>query len=185
MFRERWVVGFLLCFIMGIKGYKKLVKNKYYRQINERRKQEFLEEWNRTRYDDDEIDKRQNIIYENGLPSLIHLDLLHDKLWAIVVEPVDGFTHLSNEQGLREAVMRGDVYHVSICFDDDIKTPWQQKALVHLHRLYDWQTKHTFKIARFGGGLSAILDSSDSVYKEIVDLHRYGKYHYKDIHISL
>jgi hypothetical protein len=162
---------------MGIRSSKKRERDKAAAAA--------LRAWYRVRYDDDETYWRRKTKLRYGLPSRIHLELLHDNLWSIVVEPLEGFTHLSNEKGLREAAARGDVYHVSICFDNDIKTEWQQKALAHLHKLYDKPVEHTFQIDRVANGLSVELDKNDSVFKECYWLHKAGKYHYKDLHISM
>jgi hypothetical protein len=162
---------------MGIKGYKKKLEDKNQREA--------LEEYRRVRVDDDEMWNRKQTILQQGLTAMIHLEMIPDELWSIVLEPTKTFTHLMNDVGLDESYKRGDVYHVSICFDSDIRERWQQQALAHLHKLYDKPVEHTFRIARINKGLSANLSHDDEVFKEIRDLHRYGSYHYKDIHISL
>ena len=61
-----------------------------------------FEEWYRTRYDDKEMDERQQRILREGLHCKVSLKLLHGSLWAIVIDPSAGFTHLMTEAGLQE-----------------------------------------------------------------------------------
>ena len=142
-------------------------------------------EWYRTRYDDNEMWERKRQIYNHGLPSKIQLQLLGD-LWAIVVEPEEGFTHLSNEIGRQEAKDKGFVYHVSICFKSDIDQEWKKRYLRYLENLYGQPVYHSFQIAKITSGASAELDHEDSVYKNCYDLWKHGHYGYKsDLHISM
>ena len=149
---------------------------------------EINEEWYRTRFDDNEMWERKQQIYKYGLPSMIQLQLLHDNLWAIVVEPLEGFTHLSNETGRQEAMAEGYVYHVSICFKSDIDSEWKKQALKHLETLYKEPVYHSFYIANISKKAVAELDHDDSVYKECYDLWRWGRYGSEDgfgLHISM
>jgi len=109
-----------------------------------------------------------------------------NKMWGIVVEPLEGFTHLSNEIGQQEAAEKGEKYHVSICFAEDIDAEWKKKQLTHLLHLYGHPVKHTFHIARVTSGASVEISHDDSVYKNCIELFRSGYYKYKsDLHISM
>jgi hypothetical protein len=143
-------------------------------------------EWDRIRFDDNEMWYRKQNIISNGLPSTIQLKLLNDSLWAIVVEPAEGFTHLSNEVGQEEARERGDVYHVSICFNSDIDQQWKKQYLEYLQDTYGNPVQHTFLVTKITSGLTAELDPNDTVYKNCYDLWKYGWYGNKSgLHISL
>ena len=164
---------------------KHLPKGHLAKKYKQKEEQKANDEWHRTRFDSNETWRRQEHIREAGLPSTIQLRLLHGNLWAIVVEPKEGFTHLSNEVGLREAKERGDEYHVSICFKSDINAEWKKRNLEHLLRLYGHPTEHIFQITSFTYGMTAELSPHDTVYQAVKDLHTYGSYYYKDIHISM
>ena len=168
---------------------KQLPKGHLAKKHKQKEEREKRIEWDRTRFDDNEIQRRQDHILEVGLPSTIQLKLLHGdrhrNLWAIVVEPKEGFTHLSNEIGLREAKDKGEEYHVSICFASDIDREWKKRNLEHLLRLYGHPTDHTFQIYKFTSGMTADLSHWDSVYQEVKWLHESGYYNYKNIHISM
>ena len=144
-----------------------------------------FEEWYRTRYDDKEMDERQQRILREGLHCKVSLKLLHGSLWAIVIDPSAGFTHLMTEAGLQEMRKRKDVLHVSICFKSDIKTPWQHSMLYALNSRYMFPKDHVFKIEWFGSGATANLSPEDTVYKDIVGLHRSGSYWNRNMHISM
>ncbi len=143
-------------------------------------KQPDIQDWYKRRFDDDEIERRKAWLRKHGLSGMIHLELLHDQLWAIVFTPDAGFHHLKNKTASSE-----QANHISICFKDDIDERWKQQALKHLHSLYGVPVHHVFKVERFTSGLTAVIPHDDSVYTEIRELHAYGSYHYKEIHISL
>ena len=136
------------------------------------------------RFDDDEIERRKWWLW-HGLTGMIHLELMHDELWAIVFVPDEGFLHLKNRSGLKAMEAEGQKYHISICFKSDIDREWKNRALNTLHRLYDSPSHHQFVIKGFSSGLTAIIDPADTIYEHIKELHMYGSYHYKEIHMSL
>ena len=147
--------------------------------------QESYREWYRDRFDDRTTEERKAKHMHEGITGMIHLELLHDSLWAIMFTPDSDFMHLKNEHGLKRALAEDNRYHISICFNSDIDKMWKWRALEHLQKLYDKPVRHTFKISYFTSGLTAEIMPTDEVYKEIKDLHTYGSYHYKQIHMSL
>jgi hypothetical protein len=138
-----------------------------------------VKDWYNSRYDDDEIERRKGLL-AHGLSGMIHLQLLDGQLWAIVFIPDSGFSHLTNMTARQNLV-----YHISICFTQDIDTDWKKSALRHLHQLYEKPVRHVFHVEHFTAGLTALIPRDDSVYQEIKDLHAHGYYKFRDIHMSL
>ena len=146
---------------------------------------EALAEWDRTRYNDQEMEEKQAQIVERGLHCKVCMQLLHGSLWAIVIHPSEGFTYLMNEAGRMEMRLRKDVLHISICFRSDIKKTWQYTLLYQLLSKYRFPRDHIFRVDGFGNGVSANISPEDSVYKDISSLHNAGTYWRRNIHISM
>ena len=60
----------------------------------------------------------------------------------------------------------------------------EKRALKHLHELYDTPIHHVFRIQEFSRGLTALIPHDDPVYREIIELHRAGRYWNREIHMS-
>jgi len=144
-----------------------------------------LDEWNRTRYEDKEMEDKQERIIRNGLHCKVNIQLLHGNLWAIVIHPSEGFIHLKKEAGREEMRRRKEVLHISICFKKDIQATWQHNSLYALISKYMFPKDHVFKVEWFGNGVTANLSSEDSIYRDILSLHRAGSYWGRKIHISM
>ena len=173
-------------------GYTNYDKNWYkqqeeqQRQEEARRRDEGNEQWRRDRPPPEEYNRIKHEIMEHGLASTIWFNVTQDGgLIEIYVEPDLTFKHLANENALQEAEQHGNHYYVSICFESDIREEWQKQAIRHLETKYATPIPHRFKIKSFGSGGSANLDPKDSVFRDVLELHRAGKYYYKQIHISL
>ena len=142
-------------------------------------------EFQRIRGNNDEYYGKVNRLIDEGLFAMVHFELLGN-IYAIVVEPFDDrFIHLSNDIGIAEAQARGDNYHISIFFTSDVQTTWQHRQIEHLEQKYGTPQQHHFDITSVSGGATAVISSNDSIYKDIIELHNYGYYWNRDIHISM
>jgi len=168
---------------MGIRSLRRSVKQAM-QSAKEYKREE--EKWLRTRGNDDEYYTRANQLQQNGLNAMVHFDELHGNLYAIVVEPADdSFIHLVNDVGVAEAKSKGEQYRISICYTRDIQTTWQHKQIEHLEQKYSTPQLHHFNIIGITKGATALIDHNDSIYKDIIELHRHGHYWFKEIHISM
>ena len=156
------------------------------RQEEVRRRDEANEQWRRDRPPREEYDRIRREIMETGLDSTIWFNITPEGgLLEIYVEPDITFKHLANENALQEAEREGNHYHVSICFESDIREEWQKQAVRHLETKYAYPLPHRFKIKSFGSGGSANIDHKDSVFQDVIGLHKAGSYYFKQIHISM
>ena len=86
--------------MLGTNGNKKLRKNIISQMPEEDQayyKQPDIQDWYKTRFGDDEIERRKAWLIKHGLSGMIHLELLHDQLWAIVFTPDASFQHLKHK----------------------------------------------------------------------------------------
>ena len=147
-------------------------------------------DWARQFGTDEEIERKKNQIAEDGLTAKVYLKLGElwegKRLWKLQLEPIEGqWTHMRrNQEELDDFLQSQGGYHISICFDTDVKTEWQKKAIRFLQENYTDPFEFTFFIASWGGGMTANIKDS-LIKKDILELHNFGGFWNRDIHISM
>ena len=84
-------------------------------------------EWYKRRFPDAEMERRKEHIYSHGLTAWIRFATSYhdwnDPMHEIEIEPIEGeWAHLMHEEAYAKFREEGNHYHISICFESDIKT---------------------------------------------------------------
>ena len=135
---------------------------------------EQLEEWKKSRYDDEETAKRKEKLLKEGLRGRGKFGFL-DELGALILD--------TNESPLSKVPLESKL-HVSIGYKDDINA----EDLAHLQKEYGTDQDYHFRFSGIGSGLSGSLDpKEDRVAKdEVVQrLYRESMRKAGPLHISL
>jgi len=150
---------------------------------------EEIAEWRDKFGTDEEIAQKKAIIAREGLTARVHLDLgpwyNGRRLWMLILEPVEGrWTHMRRTPEKVAELLNEGPYHISILFQHDITTVWQQRLLNTMWNEYREPFEYTFYVQSWGGGMTANI-RHDRLWADVFDLHKGGSYKTGQIHISM
>ena len=150
--------------------------------------------------------ERQRRIRAQGLPAMVSWRedtsrSTEDPHYQILVTPIKGFIDLDSTS-YAERRLRHDPdlpwwhddkippYHITLGnksrFENTGYPNWDRhykQTIEYLRQKYKEPREHTFTITGFGNGNTANVSPYDSVYRDILDLHRPGGH--GQIHISM
>ena len=135
-----------------------------------------------------EIEAKKANIDREGLTAMVHLEMgpwrRGRRLWILELNPIpDKWTDMRKPDKM-QAYLNYEHYPISIPFNDDIITVWQQRMLDELWNEYREPFEYKFYVENWGGGVTANI-KHDQVWGAVHDLHRTGSYKTGQIHISM
>ena len=140
------------------------------------------------RFSKDEEARRKAYLKEHGLPARLRMEKMDGCLWALVITPLPGWVHLVRGPCVREAVKRFGAYHVSICYDSDVKADAAHHLEAALRRWGEWQGVLTAEWVSPKAGKGYFELSAAGPFRtcpHLTALHRSGSYADRELHISM
>lgn len=122
-----------------------------------------------------------------GLPVTLRAEWL-GPLFALRVEPGPGFQHLVRPECVEESLRRQGPYHISICFEWDVRPETAHHVHEVVQRWDGWQGVLAAEYVSPGEGKGYFELSAAGPFRtcpHITTLHRGGSYSYKELHVSM
>ena len=123
-----------------------------------------------------------------GLPVRLRVESVRrsdNSFLQLVCVPGRGFTHLSNDARAVASFLRGERYHISLCFGSEVRD-WS--AYDRIRRRYDGKTG-VLSVAITNSAADLVPGSALSNEllndPDIEELHSHGKYAERNLHLSL
>ena len=151
--------------------------------------------WYKTRFDDEEYERRKQNILTNGQPTRLQFKAWPDAygdpneaFYVLEVTPHEGFTHLLNETGLKE---QEAPYHISLgkrsVFQQRMRQdPQLLKDLLALRTYYEQPQDYRFYPTHLTSGGTLPIEEHEHIYPYIHRVWSKGSEGWKSApHISL